>query len=145
MSTSQLQPYLCFEGNCEEAMKFYQSVMGGKLDINRFGEFAGPDMPVPDDRKDKVMHSTLENNQLSFMASDSMPNGPVVFGNSITMSIAGTDKAELTKFFDGLSAGGKVVMPLAKQVWGDEFGMFDDKYGIHWMINISAKPAADKK
>ena len=123
-------------------MEFYQSVLGGELEISRFGDYASPDMPVSDDQKDKVMHSTLRNDSLSFMASDVMPGRKMVFGDSVMLSIAGTDEAQLTKFFNELSDGGKVTIPLAKQVWGDTFGMFDDKYGIHWLVNISAGPAA---
>jgi PhnB protein len=136
MSEPQLQPYLCFNGDCEEAMQFYQTVLGGQLDISRFGDFASDAMPVADDQKDKVMHSTLKNDLLSFMASDGMPGRPVIFGDSVSMSIAGTYEAKLTEVFNGLSAGGTVTMPLAKQVWGDTFGMFTDKYGIHWLVNI---------
>lgn len=143
MSTTQLEPYLAFNGDCEEAMKFYQSVLGGELEISRFGDFASKEMPVSDDQKDKVMHSSLRNDRLSFMASDSMPGRPVVFGGSVSLSIAGGDEAELTKFFNGLSEGGKITMPLANQVWGDKFGMFTDKYGINWLVNISGKPVAN--
>jgi len=142
MSTSQLSPYLGFNGSCEEAMKFYQSVLGGELEISRFGDFASPEMPVEDSYKNNVMHASLKNDTLSFMASDGAPGRPVTFGDNISMSIGGTDMELLTKFFNGLSAGGTITMPLAKQVWGDTFGMFTDKFGVHWMINIgSAKPA----
>lgn len=141
MNTSQLSPYLHFNGNCEEAMNFYKSVLGGELEINRFSEFASPDMPVSEDQKNSVMHSTLKNDGLSFMASDGMRDHALAIGENVSISIAGTDEAKLTEYFNGLSAGGKVTMPLAKQVWGDSFGMFTDKFGIHWMINISSAPA----
>jgi PhnB protein len=138
MNTSQLSPYLNFNGNCEEAMRFYQSVLGGELDIRHFGDFASPEMPADDATKDNVMHASLNNGTLSFMASDGMPERPVVFGDSISMSVSGTDETQLTGFFTGLSEGGTVTMPLAKQVWGDMFGMLTDKYGIHWMVNIGS-------
>lgn len=137
-TSSQLSPYLNFNGNCEEAMTFYQSTLGGKLEISRFGDFASPEMPVPDEQKNSVMHATLNNDTLSFMASDGKPNEPVVFGDSVHLSIAGKDEAALTQFFTSLREGGTVTMPLEKQVWGDSFGMLTDKYGIHWMINISS-------
>jgi PhnB protein len=143
MNQPQLQPYLCFNGNCEEAMQFYQSVLGGELKISRFSDFASPAMPVADEQMNKVMHASLNNDSLTFMASDGMPDRAVEFGDNVSLSIAGPDEAKLTGFFNGLSAGGKIVQPLAKQAWGDTFGMFDDKYGFHWMINISAKPAAE--
>ncbi len=144
MNKSKLEPYLCFNGNCKEAMEFYQSVLGGKLEISTFGDYASAEMPVADEQKDKVMHATLNNDLLSFMASDSMPDRPVEFGGSISMSIAGTDEGQLKGFFKGLSEGGKVTLPLAKQVWGDQFGMLTDKYDIQWMINIGTEETAAK-
>jgi PhnB protein len=141
MNTSQLSPYLNFNSNCREAMEFYQNVLGGELEIHTFGEYDSPEMPVADDQKDKVMHAVLKNDTLSFMASDGIPGRAVVFGDSISMSLSGADEAQLTTFFTDLSAGGAVTVPLAKQVWGDSFGMFTDKFGIHWLVNISAKTA----
>ena len=120
-------------------MKFYQSVLGGELEISRFSEFASPEMPVDDANKDKVMHATLKHDELSFMASDGADQHPSDSNTNISMSIAGTDEATLTKYFEGLSEGGTVTMPLAKQVWGDAFGMFTDKFGIKWMVNIGAE------
>ncbi|MEO7617663.1 MAG: VOC family protein, partial [Candidatus Saccharibacteria bacterium] len=86
----------------------------------------------------KIMHAMLDNGLLTMMASDNMPGQKINFGDSVSLSIAGEDEAQLTKFFHGLSEGGQITMPLAKQVWGDTFGMFTDKYGIHWMVNIAA-------
>lgn len=132
----QLSPYLNFSGNCEEAMDFYKSVLGGDLHISRFSDMK--DSSTPEDYKNKVMHATLTTDSLSFMASDTPPGRSVTFGDSVHLSLMGKDEALLTKYFNGLSAGGKVTMPLAKQFWGDTFGMFIDKFGIHWMVNISA-------
>lgn len=139
----QLSPYLNFNGNCEEAMNFYKSVFGGELQISRFKDFAGPDMPTPEGYEDKVMHSTLTSEGLSFMASDGAPGQSVTFGNSVQVSVAGDDETRLKAIFDGLSQGGSVTMPMAKQVWGDQFGMLTDKYGIHWMVDISPAKAPD--
>jgi PhnB protein len=141
MNTSKLQPYLCFDGNCREAMSFYHGVLGGNLDLSTFGQFDSPEMPVPADQKDKIMHAMLDNGLLTMMASDNMPGQKINFGDSVSLSIAGEDEVQLTVFFKGLSEGGEVRMPLQKQVWGDIFGMFTDKYGIHWMINITAHKA----
>lgn len=135
MSTSQLEPYLCFNGTCEEAMAFYQSVLGGDLEISRFGQYGPPDMP--EEQANKVMHSSLRNGGLSFMASDAPPGQTIAAGESISMSLAGTDAAELSGFFEGLSEGGTVTLPLDKQMWGDTFGMVQDRFGINWMVNIS--------
>ncbi len=132
MNQSQLQPYLNFDGNCEEAMKFYQSIFGGKLEISHFSDFSKPGEEAPKG----VMHSTLDNGQLTFMASDGMPGRAVTFGDSVNMSLAGDDVEQLTGYFNGLAEGGDVFAPLEKQVWGDIFGMVTDKYGIHWLVNI---------
>ncbi|MGF7228727.1 MAG: VOC family protein [Candidatus Saccharibacteria bacterium] len=139
---TQLSPYLNFNGTCEEAMNFYKGVFGGTLEISRFGDFASPEMPVPDEYKDKVMHSTLTSDSVSFMASDGQPGRSVIFGDSVNMSLAGKDEAQLTEIFTKLSDGGTVATPLARQVWGDMFGMFTDKFGIHWLVNISHGEAA---
>ncbi len=144
MNTAQLSPYINFNGNCEEAMNFYHDVLGGDLKISRFSDFEMPDMPVPEQYKSKVMHASLENGTLSFMASDGKPGSQVMFGDNVNISIAGIDEAQLSGFFNGLSAGGTVTMPLAKQVWGDMFGMFTDKFGIHWMVNIGHTDAESK-
>lgn len=142
MNTSQLSPYLHFNGNCQEAMNFYKSVLGGELEINKFAAFDSPEMPVSDDQKDKVMHAWLKNDSISLMGSDGMPGRTANIGDNISISISGTDEVELTGFFNGLGEGGTVTMPLAKQVWGDSFGMLTDKFGIHWMVNISTPASA---
>ena len=130
-----LSPYLTFDGKTAEAMKFYQSVLGGELRMQTFEESAVPTTP---EDKDKIVHADLKNDSLSFMASVGNKEHPVHMGDNISMSIAGTDEAMLTKYFNELSAGGKVDMPLAKQFWGDIFGELTDKFGIHWMVNIAS-------
>lgn len=136
MLPAYLSPYLTFNGTCRDAMQFYQSCMGGNLKMQSFGETP---MPCPPEQKNKIMHAMFQNDALSFMASDAMPGMPLVMGNNIHMSIAGTDAARLTDLFTKLSTGGTVDMPLGKQFWGDTFGMFTDKFGIHWMVNIAQK------
>ena len=136
MSTPQLSPYLNFAGDCKAAMEFYHGIFGGKLEMS---SFADSKAPCPDDWKEKIIHASLINDTMSFMASDAMPHGTVIFGDSVHLSIAGTDAATITAYFEKLSVGGTVIMPLAKQFWGDTFGMLTDKFGIHWMVNISAK------
>ena len=136
MNTIQLNPYLTFNGNCEEAMEFYKTVFGGELTISRFGDFSGPDMPTPEDYKNKVMHAMLKNDDLMFMASDGAPGSTIKFGENMTMSLSGPDEEKLTNYFNALAAGGTITMPLAKQIWGDTFGMLTDKFGVQWMVDI---------
>lgn len=136
MQAAYLSPYLVFDGNCKKAMEFYNTCMGGKLKMQAYGDTP---MPCPDAWKDKIMHASLENSALSFMACDTQPNTKPVIGTNIHMSIAGTDEAKLRDMFTKLSMGGKVTMELAPQFWGDTFGMFTDKFGINWMFNIAGK------
>lgn len=131
-----LQPYINFDGNTKEAMEFYQSVLGGELTFNTFGESGAP---VEEKDKDKIMHAMLENDTLTFMAADGGVHSSIQMGDNVSLSISGDEEEVLRKYFEGLSEGGEVAVPLAKQVWGDTFGMFTDKFGIHWMVNISAK------
>jgi PhnB protein len=132
-----LNPYLNFNGNTAEAMKFYQSVLGGKLDMQTFGQAKMAKTPA---EKDLIVHAALKSGVISIMASDGYPGVKVVFGDNIHMSLSGEDKIALNKMFTKLGQGGKVDMPLAKQFWGDTFGMVTDKFGVHWMVNITAKP-----
>lgn len=88
--------------------------------------------------KERIIHASLQNDTLSFMASDSHPDQTVQFGDNIHMSIVGSDEVQLRGYFEKLSEGGKIDMPLAKQFWGDTFGQLTDKFGIHWMVNIAS-------
>jgi PhnB protein len=137
MSARALNPYLNFDGNTRQAMEFYQSVLGGSLKVQTFGEIPG--MQAAPGQEDKVVHALLEADGIVIMASDPAPGTSVKFGDNVSLNISGSDLEKLTAVFNGLSAGGKVTMPLAKQFWGDTFGMFTDKFGLNWMVNISGK------
>jgi PhnB protein len=130
---SRLNPYIAFPGTARQAMEFYQSVLGGKLTISTFGEFGsqGPEA-------DNVMHAMLETDGgFALMASDLGPGMEHNPGNNITVSLSGDDADDLRSYWEKLSDGGTVTMPLEKQMWGDEFGMCVDQFGITWMVNIS--------
>ena len=131
-----LTPYLNFNGQTGEAMKFYHSILGGELIMQTFKEAGFPHDPKDDN---KVIHADLKNDTLSFMASDGNDEHPVHMGDNIHMSIAGSDEAQLRGFFEKLSEGGKVDMPLAKQFWGDIYGQLTDKFSVHWMVNITSE------
>ena len=136
---TMLTPYLNFNGNAGEAMKFYHSVLGGELNMQTFGDVKMAKSPA---EKDLIIHATLKSKALVFMASDTNPGRKAQFGDNVHMSITGPEGDMLTKIFNGLAKGGRVDMPLAKQFWGDTFGMLTDKYGVHWMVNIPANPQA---
>lgn len=139
-----INPYLIFNGNCEAAFLFYQSVFGGEFPY--IGKFK--DMPMEDGSEinpadaDRVMHVSLPISGGSIlMGSDSTSqSGDVVIGSNVSMSINTGSKAEADKLFNGLSAGGTVIMAMEKTFWGAYFGMFVDKFGIHWMVNFDEMP-----
>jgi PhnB protein len=130
-----VSPYLNFAGSAAEAMKFYQSVLGGNLNIQTFGD-AGVSQSEAD--KNLTLHAALTSDGITLYASDGRPDVPVIFGDNVHLSLQGPDTDKLTNYFNGLAAGGKVDMPLAKQFWGDTFGMLTDKFGVHWMVNITS-------
>lgn len=132
--SSRMNPYVNFDGNAREAMEYYQRVFGGSLHTNTFGEFGDPSAPGAD----KLMHAQLEaENGLTLMASDLPPGMSLSQGNNITISLSGDDGDELRGYWHALADGGIVVTPLEKQMWGDEFGMCTDRFGIPWMVNIT--------
>ena len=131
--SSRLNPYITFPGNAREAMEFYKSALGGELVVNTFGEYG-----AEGEQANKVMHAMLETpSGFTLMASDTPPGADHNPGDNIAVSLSGEDGAELRGYWDKLSAGGNVAMPLEKQMWGDEFGMCVDKFGVSWMVNIT--------
>jgi PhnB protein len=131
--SSRLNPYISFADNARQAMEFYRGVFGGELTMNTFGEMGGA---APGD-ENKIMHSQLETPAgYTLMASDAPAGMPHSEGSSISVSLSG-DTDDLRGYFTKLSEGGSVTMPLEKQMWGDEFGMCVDPFGVQWMVNIS--------
>lgn len=137
MNKINLNPYLMFDGNCREAMGFYQSVFGGSLKSMTFGEV---DDSCPKAVRDNIMHSSLITEELVLLGSDNPDPHPVGSGN-ISLALNGTDEQRLTELFNQLSEGGKIVIPLEKQMWGDLFGVVSDRFGIDWMVNIGSVEA----
>jgi PhnB protein len=129
-----LSPYLNFNGNTAEAMKFYHSILGGELKMQTFGEVNMARNPT---EKDRIVHADLKAEEISLMASDTMSERKAMFGDNVHMSLTGNDNKRLTDVFNRLAIGGRIDMPLEKQFWGDTFGMLTDKFGVHWMVNIA--------
>ncbi|MEP7205268.1 MAG: VOC family protein [Candidatus Saccharibacteria bacterium] len=131
---SKLNPYLSFKDIAREAMEFYKTVFGGKLTIQTFADLHAASEPSEDNL---VMHSVLESdNGITFMASDTPARMEYKPGTNFSMSLSGDDEVELRTYFQKLSEGGTVTMPLEKAIWGDTFGMCVDKFGITWLVNI---------
>ena len=131
---STLNPYLGLPDTARQAMEFYKDVFGGELTMNTFGEFGAADGPD----KDKIMHAQLVTETgFTLMASDTPTGMDYTPGSAISISLSGDDVDELRGYWAKLGEGGTVMMPLEKQMWGDEFGMVADQFGISWMVNIA--------
>jgi len=135
---SRLNPYISFDSNARQAMEFYKEVFGGNLALNTFGEYGAQDSADAD----KIMHSLLETDSgFTLMGADTptgMQHNP---GDNISISLSGDDVDALRGYWEKLSGGGTVSVPLEKQMWGDEFGMCVDQFGITWMVNIGQPQA----
>lgn len=131
---NRLIPYLNFEGNCEEALNFYQTILGGSVEIQ--SRYDNPQMKAPEEYKNKILHGRLYFGDLAIYASDVFP-GKKAYGNSgdVQLSLDVPDPETGKKIFDRLVAGGKVGVAFEKQFWGDWHGNLTDKYGIRWMVN----------
>ncbi|WP_040691367.1 VOC family protein [Nocardia vinacea] len=133
--TSRLNPYISFSDSARTALEFYRDVFDGTLAMQTFGDMGDKDAPGAD----LIMHGMLETpSGFTLMASDTPPGMEYKPGSSISISLSGDDADELRGYWDKLCAGGTVTVPLEKQMWGDEFGMCLDRFGIAWMVNIAA-------
>ncbi|WP_276483696.1 VOC family protein [Paraflavitalea pollutisoli] len=134
-----VNPYLNFDGNAEEAFRFYQSVFGGELSVQKMGQAPGTEQ-MSESEKNRAMHVSLPiGNGQCLMASDCVPSAGHVLtvGNNNYISLSPDSREEADRIFNGLTPGGQIEMPMADMFWGDYFGSFADKYGVRWMINYS--------
>jgi PhnB protein len=135
---SQLNPYLNFNGNARQALEFYKSVFGGNLTLNTFAQFGAQDSPDAD----RIMHGMLETDAgYTIMGADvtsEMEFHPMA---GFAVSLSGDDVDVLRDYWEKLSTSGTTTMPLEKQVWGDEFGMCVDEFGVSWLVNITQPQA----
>jgi PhnB protein len=130
-----LNPYISFRDTAKQAMAFYAEVFGGELTSMTF-EQGG--MPHADGEGELIMHSQLTTDAgFTIMGSDTPSSMGHTPGGAITVSLSGDDEKTLTGYYEQLSAGGTVSMPLEKAPWGDSFGQCTDKFGVNWMVNIS--------
>jgi PhnB protein len=133
----QLNPYLSFGGNCEEAMNFYKDCLNGTIEAMSY--FEGAPMEISDADKKKVMHSVLRFGDNVIMGSDGPSHFQMKIGNNVTLSLNFDSTEEMERVFNKLAAGGQVRMPLEDTFWGARFGMCADKYGVEWMFNCNLK------
>ncbi|WP_431074233.1 VOC family protein [Microbacterium phyllosphaerae] len=131
---ANLNPYLSFRTEARQAMEFYQSVLGGELDINVFGEF--PDMVQNPDQKDLVMHAQLTTDDgLVLMASDTPDGIPFEPPQGFSVSLSGNSQERTQVVWDALADGAAITMPLDTPPWGGTFGMLVDRFGVPWMLH----------
>jgi PhnB protein len=132
---SQLNPYLNFNGNARQALEFYASVFGGNLNLSTFADFGAAGTPDAD----RIMHGMLQTDAgYTIMAADVTSDMEFHPMAGFSVSLSGDDGDALHGYWEQLSASGTTTMPLAKQAWGDEFGMCVDSFGVSWLVNISS-------
>lgn len=146
MSDINLDAYIFFTGNCQEAMELYKSIFGGELSVMSWDQMPPEGgqtdvdmtgMKSAEEMKGKVMHASLTGGIARLMGADT-PR-PELGTGKISLSLSGADEAKLTDIFNKLSEGGQVVDSLKKQFWGDTFGVVTDKFGVDWMVNINGQ------
>ena len=142
--SNSINPYLTFNGNCEEAFNFYKSVFGGKFPyIGRFKDMPAPEgKPIPASEREKIMHVSLPiGNGSILMGSDSSESfgHASVVGNNFSISLNAYSEKEADRIYKGLSQDGKSTMPMTKTFWGSYFGMLTDKFNIQWMVSVEEK------
>ncbi len=131
----EVQPYLFFDGRCDEAIEFYKKTLGAEADmVLRWKDSPDKSMCTPGN-ENKVMHSSLKIGDTRVMASDGRNTGNPEF-KGFALSVNAKDEADANRLFGGLSAGGKVMMPLAKTFFSACFGMTTDKFGVNWMVIV---------
>jgi len=129
-----LVPYLNFNGQCREAMTFYQQCLGGELVLQKISE-SPMAAQMPPGMESNILHSSLSNEHLVLMGSDMIGQG-LKPGNAIGLCLQGNSEKEIQTFFKNLSAGGQVRMELHRTFWGATYGELTDKYGFNWMFNL---------
>jgi PhnB protein len=136
----KVHPYLNFDGQAEEAFNFYQSVFGGEIMTNmKMTEAPGLDH-LSESERNRTMHIALPiSDDILLMASDTLPSmgHKLVKGNQTHIMLSTATKEEADRIFNSLSQGGDVDMPIQDQFWGDYYGSFTDKFGIHWMVSFN--------
>ena len=130
----ELSPYLNFNGQCAEAFRFYERVLGGKIVMMQTHGETPMKEQVPPDWQDKVIHARLEVGKQAIMGSDA-PQGHYTAPQGLYVSISLPSRADGERIFDELAAGGQVTMPFEKTFWASGFGMLTDRFGTPWMVN----------
>jgi PhnB protein len=143
-NNTNVQPYLFFDGRCDEALQFYTGPLGAKVEfLTRFKDSPDPTMRMPGVDPNKVMHATFRVGQTAVMASDGRCTGKPSF-QGFALSLNLTEEPEADRLFIALAAGGQVQMPLGKTFFSPRFGIVTDRFGVTWMVHVAA-PEGDSK
>ena len=137
----QVQPYLFFDGRCEEAIEFYRNTLGAEVTmLMRYKDSPEPQQPgmIPPGAEDKVMHANLQIGDSTLMASDGRCLGQPSF-QGFALSLTAPDDAEAERLFAALADGGQVQMPMSKTFFSSRFGMVADRFGVGWMVIVTAE------
>ena len=142
-ATTQIQPYLFFEGRCQEALDFYRRAIGAEVTaVVRFKESPDPGMIQPGS-EDKVMHASFRVGDATIFASDGRCGGAASFqGFALSLTVA--NEVEADRLFGALVEGGQVIMPLTTTFFSPRFGMTTDRFGVTWMVNVMHEEARTK-
>lgn len=133
-----IAPYLTFNGNCREAMKFYQKCLGGELELQTIGKSPLANK-LPKAMKNSILHATLTKGKVAIMASDMVSSKGLIKGTSVSLILHCTSKKEINTLYEKLSAGGEKTHPLEISFWGALFGDLTDKYGVQWLLHFPLK------
>lgn len=134
----RIVPYLLFNGNCEEALRFYEGIFGGQATIMRYSEAQG--MPYPEGWDDKVLHAELAIEGHPVYFSDTVDPAAAGGGKNPELTLEPDSEAQQTAWFDGLAEGGTVLSPLKDEFWGARFGQVADRFGFNWSLNYQKVP-----
>jgi PhnB protein len=134
----KIAPYISFQGNCEEALEFYNTIFNGDISIEQ--RYDAPEMNAPEEYRDKVLHASLQFGGNLILASDTFPGQNTGKSNGrVSLSVLIDKREEGKRIFDALADGGRVHHDYEKQFWGDWHGSLTDKFGIRWMVNCESE------
>lgn len=135
-----IHSYLTFNGNCREAMTFYQTCLGGDLVFQKIGDSPFSEK-MPQEMKDSILHATLTDGPTTLMGSDMVPQSGLLRGNSVSLSLICRSEEEIREKYQKLAEGGSADHPIENSFWGALFGDLTDKYGNHWLLSFEQKQA----
>jgi PhnB protein len=142
-TTASVQPYLMFNGRCEEALRFYENALGAKtmMTVPFKNSPVPPQQDMPPGYEEKIMHAELRIGDSTINMSDGMCNGSAAF-EGFSLSLIYATEAEADHAFNGLAQGGQIRMPLGQTFFSPRFGMLADRFGVSWMVMVRPKSAA---